>query len=381
MHSYIKRNNLLSVGLRKVRRSISRQFVKVSIIDGRERHTQQPISVLFSGSKLNKSYFEKLIFGESCTESKYIKVWKNKSMQYISDANRHHDLAIIMSDEIPGIKFHETDIFMLPNWVGGEWNLLNQAKTRRHREKLNDDKRRVRKQNYKYRVTRKPEEFERFYNTMHKPYIKRVFNDHAFLMTSEEMNETLAKCELFYVTKNDQDIAGGILVYDENKRVRGWSLGVKDGETQWVKDGAIVALLHLQKKYLLEKGYSNFHLGAVRPFLKDGALTFKKNRGLSIVDHTANGFLLIPLRDCVGVRGFLQNNPFIYLEKSSLKGAVFISEDNKITTKELEQIYHNLYLPGLECLDLYKLATEHSNKQVIRGCGYIDKLGELHTFL
>ena len=379
MHSYLKKNKLLSNGLRTLRRSISRQFVKFSILEGRERHSLQPISILFAGSKLNKNYFEKLIFGESCAELKNIKVLKNRSLQYISDTNKNHDLAIVMSDEIPSANFHETNVYQVPSWIGGELNLLNQAKTRRHREELKGDKRRTRKHNFNYRVTREPKDFERFYYTMHKPYINRVFNDHAFLMTYEEMNDALPKCELFYVTQNDKDIAGGILVYDENNGVRGWSLGVKDGDNKWIKDGAIVALLHLQKKYLLEKGFSRFHLGAVRPFLKDGALSFKKNRGLELVDHTANGFSIMLLHECAGVRGFLQNNPFIYLEEGVLKGAIFISEEKTLLTKDTEQLYHDLYLPGLECLGLFNLNADHHNDHKLRSCGHIDKSGVLHT--
>ena len=312
-------------------------------------------------------YFEKL---------NATKTW-NRSLQYISDANKNHDLAIVVSDEIPNAKFCKANVFQVPNWVGGEWNLLNQAKTRRHSEKLKDDKRRVRKHNFKYRVTREPKEFDRFYNTMHKPYINRVFNDHAFLMTYDEMKDALAKCELFYVTQNGQDIAGGILVYDEKNRVRGWSLGVKDGDVQWVKDGAIVALLHLIKNYLLEKGFSRIHLGAARPFLEDGALSFKKNRGLELVDYTTKSFFITPLHNCEGVSGFLVNNPFIYLEEEVLKGAIFVPEGKILLPKDTEQLYHDLYLPGLECLKLFYLNADHCDDQKFSSYGQIDKSGIL----
>ncbi len=379
MYSHLNKNILLSNGLRILRRSISRQFVKFSILEGREHNSQQPISVLYAGNKLNKNYFEKLIFGESCAKTKKIRIWKNRSLQYISDAKSNHDLSIIMSYEIPETTNHEANMYQVPNWVGGELDLLNQAKTKQHREKIRDDKRRVLKNRFNYRVTRDPKEFDHFYNTMHKPYITRVFNDHAYIMTYDEMNHALPKCELFYVTQNDQDIAGIIIVYDGNNRVRAWSLGVKDGDNRWVRDGAIVALVHLQKNYLLEKGYSRLHLGAVRPFLGDGALCFKKKRGLELVDHTTESFSIKPLHNCAGVRGFLQNNPFIYLEEEVLKGAIFIPGDKTLLTKDIKQLYHDWYLPGLECLELFDLKAEHRDDHKPRSFGYIDKSGVLLT--
>ena len=79
------------------------------------------------------------------------------------------------------------------------------------------------------------------------------------------------------------------------------------------------------------------------------------------------------------VRGFLQNNPFIYLEEEVLKGAIFIPGDKTLLTKDIEQLYHDLYLPGLECLELFDLKTEHRDNHKLRSFGYIDKSGVLLT--
>lgn len=147
---------------------------------------------------------------------------------------------------------------------------------------------------------------------MYLPYVKKTFGDSAFLMPYEEMQEAIPRCELFLITQDGKDIAGGIHVYDETKRVRAWSIGVRDGNRNWVKAGALAALEYFETVYLHDQGYTQIHRGASRPFLNDGVLRFKLKRGMTITDNSALSFFIIPLRCSDGVRSFFENNPFIY---------------------------------------------------------------------
>ena len=205
------------------------------------------------------------------------RTWNNRLLKLATTTNGRHDMAILQLDMTPMFTDTEVPMFRMPCWVGGVKNLHAAAEITRRSAQIKSDIRRIRKNRLKYRVTSKPDDFDQFYHSMYLPHIQRVFNDHAYIMPYKEMQEAIPHCELFLITQDGEDIAGQILVYNESELVRAWSLGVKDGDDQWVRKGALTALENLQTDYLLEKDYSKLHQGASRPFLKDGVLCFKKN--------------------------------------------------------------------------------------------------------
>jgi hypothetical protein len=211
---------------------------------------------------------------------------------------------------------------------------------------------------------------------MYLPYIEQVYGDRAFLMSYQEMQAAIARCELFLVTQDGEDIAGGILVYDGTDLVHGWSLGVKDGDHRWVRQGALAAFEHLQTGYLLEKGFARLHRGGSRPFLKDGALCFKKNRGMTITDRTTQSFIVLPRHDCDGVHAFLQENPFIYEDGGRLKGAIFES-GTTLSADDAARLFHELYVPGLDGLTLFRLRESDAGDLAVCTTGRIDSSGTL----
>jgi hypothetical protein len=83
------------------------------------------------------------------------------------------------------------------------------------------------------------------------------------------------------------------------------------------------ALDHFMFQYLAENGYTAVHMGASRPFLRDGSLNYKKRLGMCLTDYGDRGFALRYRAESQGARAFLASNPFIHADGQSLKGAVF----------------------------------------------------------
>lgn len=257
--------------------------------------------------------------------------------------------------------------------MGGERDLRSATAFAQRSAHIKSDIRRIRNHKLSYRVSAEPEEFDRFYHNMYLPHTQRIFGDRALLMSYEDMRQAMPHCELFLITQEGQDIAGGILVYETSGRVRGWSLGVKDGDDRWVREGALAAFDYLQTGYLAEKGFSRLHRGGSRPFLSDGALCFKKNRGLEITDHTPHSFVVIPARNRAGVRSFLQHNPFIYQGEEKLKGAIFLSQQDAPAT--CARVSHDWYIRGLSCLTLFDLDASREGQFLTHVIGQIDSDG------
>jgi hypothetical protein len=327
------------------------------------------------GQRITRNYISEVFFEGSEIEKKHARTWKIRRLQRALNANGGHDLAIVQLDGPQPVTNSGAALFQVPCWVGGERDLQECSKLARHSEHIKSDIRRIRKNRLSYRVTSEPAEFDRFYHSMYLPYIQRVFGNHAFLMSYQAMQDAIPDSELFLVTQDDEDIAGGILVYDGSDRVRGWSLGVRDGDDRWVKAGALAAFDHLQTGYLLEKGFSRLHRGGSRPFLNDGSLRFKKNRGMVITSHTQRGFIILPLRNTPGVHALLQHNPFIYVDAGKLKGAIFIP--GEVAEEDAAHLYHDWYVPGLDGLTLFCLDNGHDHELTVRACGWIDRSGTL----
>jgi hypothetical protein len=361
--------------IRPIRQRIHRLREDTWLLEGKERTSGQPLSILFKGERITRNYISEVFFKESWTEKEHARTWKYRRLQRALDVNGRHDLAIVQLDGPQPVTDSGAALYKVPCWVGGERDLHACSELARRSEHIKSDIRRIRKNRLSYRVTSEPEEFDRFYHSMYLPYIQRVFGNHAFLMSYQAMQSAIPDSELFLVTQDDKDIAGGILVYDGSDRVRGWSLGVKDGDDRWVRAGALAAFDHLQTDYLLEKGFRRLHRGGSRPFLNDGSLRFKKNRGMVITSHTPRGFIILPLRDTPAVRALLQHNPFIYEDEGKLKGAIFVP--GEVIEEDAARMYHDWYVPGLEGLTLFSLDQGHENELTIRICGWVDQSGAL----
>lgn len=201
-------------------------------------------------------------------------------------------------------------------------------------------------------VTRDPSAFEYFYWNMYLPYIRKRFGDCAFAMRREEMVRKLGCAELFFVKVRGERIAGHILLY-ENGGVRAWSIGIKDGDRAHIRTGALKALDYLTIQHVAERGYRTLHLGGSRPFLLDGVLRHKRERGVRISDHTARYFSLSPAPDSMGARAFFANNPFIYESDGTYLGAFFVEADSPLSRERLLEFHVEYHIEGLVRISLF----------------------------
>jgi hypothetical protein len=374
----LKRIKPLRAVVRTLRERIEHRSERAWILEGKELSSQQPLSVLFAGKADSKSYIAQLVFGESWIEKEQSRIWKGKLLQRARAGNGRYDLAIVQSDLPQPATDVAAAIFQVPCWVGGGKNLAAAREFARHSKQIKIDIKRIKKNRLDYRVTSEPEEFERFYHSMYLPHVRRVFQDGACLTLYEEIQAAMPSSELFLVTRDGQDIAGGILTYDGNGQVHVSSVGVKDGDVRWVKAGALAGYDYLRVVYLLEKGIRRLHLGASRPFLNNGALCFKKKRGMDITDCTRQSFIILPQRGSAGMTGFLRHNPFIYQDEGKLKGAIFVSEDT-LSDIDAARLFHDWYVPGLDSLTLFFNDEGPARDLSFRMCGWIDSSGVLNA--
>ena len=376
---FLKSSELLRKLVHSIRFVKSQYFTKVILIQGSGKRSQQSLRVLFSGAENSMYYVIDTIFGDSEVTMHESAVWSKNLWSYAQQENSKHDLAIIQTDALPHEIKSKNKAFILPCWIGGVKELAKGIQLARQDSQIKSDIRRIRKNRLGYRVSTEEHDFDCFYQQMYLPYIKKIYGNFAFLMTYEDMKATLQQSQLFFITQDGVDIAGGIHVFDDAKEipVREWTIGVKDGDRSWVKMGALSALDHFETVYLHEKGYSHLHKGASRPFLNDGVLRFKLKRGMTITDHTEQSLVLCGLQNRQGVETFLQNNPFLYMDEGELHGAIFISSDTHLNQDVADSLYKKWYPSESVKLNLFTANGGEASGSFIRPRGTISKCGEL----
>ncbi len=164
-----------------------------------------------------------------------------------------------------------------------------------------------------------------------------------------------------------------MVAYTKNE-ARVWSLGVKDSNSDYIKDGAIGAIYYFSLLHLKEKGYKKVNFGASRAFLKDGVLWYKKKWGQIIVCTHGIDFLIKPLSKTAAVKGFFLNNPFIYVHKNRLNSAVFVEAAQSFSEKDFQKFYKDYYLNGISKLFIYRFEQGHSRSREIVPPEFSDRI-------
>lgn len=343
----------------RLRESVRRCKDHVWFLEGLERSTQAPLTIGYAGSRANKSFISHLAFGTPPKEQYRGKSWIWDVPKTSPDSGARCN--VVVAEVNPALRYalYGTQGFYLPTWVGVEADLAASAVRFKQSKNVKTDIDTIRKNGFSYDVASDEKRFDEFYYNMYVPYIAKVYADRAFVTSYNDMKKSLSNSELILVKRGDEYISGTMLVREKG-RVRGLSLGVKNGDTSLVKAGAIAASYYFSITHLLERGHKKLHFGASRPMLRDGVLQFKKKWGINIVDATDKGLCIMPRDQSGGVKGFLLNNPFIYREKGKLYGGVF--SDQGADDNSLKRLHKDYYLPGMACMNVHNF--ENSSMSV-----------------
>jgi hypothetical protein len=244
---------------------------------------------------------------------------------------------------------------------------------------VESDIRRIRNNKLLFEITQNPSQFDNFYYNMYRPYIAASHGSGAIIAEYDYMKKEFKNGELLLIKKEDEYIAGGLLVY-KKKLWRPAYLGVKDGNPSYVKNGAIAAVFLFWIRVLRQKGQRELDLRLSRPFLKDGVLRYKKKWGGSRIAYSSQAdgiYLVAPLTNTPGLKAFLINNPFIFVDntdKRKISGAIFVDSDHPFSQEELEEIYKEYYFDGMSNLHVYEFGKNTDRTEKILPLQFSDKI-------
>lgn len=332
---------------------------EVYVVSGREKSSQLPLRVLCAvrDDERDRTYFLTVVFGDNYEERSLGRYWIWNLARAHRDAGS--DCGLIVA-QLRQSHFQLTPWkrwFYIPTWLWGEISLPRDA---RANQKVNGDLRRIRRHKLEYEITRDPEKFDDFYHNMYLPYIKDTFGKCAWYRDYEDMKSTLSHGDLQLIRQGDKTIAGQIIVhFPEGSCIP--NIGVRDGNRDYVQQGASCALYHYGLQYMDSLGIKRAWVSWSRPFLRDGVLRFKKKWSQQIVDveTSPHGFALRASVDCPAAAAFLGNNPFMEKRGDKYFGAVFSNDERLYSDEDLQTLQHDYFHPGMTSLDIYLLSCQH----------------------
>lgn len=328
--------------------------INLWIISG-EEPPETDFSIIYAGHEKHKNYIADLAFGNSYAETPIGTTWIWNLDRMITKNPHDCSLMILEVNKVFCRLIDSKKMFFIPIWVDGEVDIpVDMSSFVKANSSVRSDVRRIKKNNLQVEVTSEQRQFDDFYNNMYIPHITRVHGNRSVLMTYHEMKKNTKNCELLLIKKDKEYVAGLLIRYDSKKNIpRLWQLGIKDGNPDYVKAGAMGALYYYAMKYLKEKGYKKVNYYLSRAFLKDGVIQYKKKWGLKIASSTKKGFLVKPLSNTNGIKRFFSRNPFIYGDKDQFNSAIFLESNQLCSEKDFEQFYKKFCFKGLHQFVVY----------------------------
>lgn len=223
--------------------------------------------------------------------------------------------------------------------------------------------RKISRYEYSYLLSRKNRgEFDEFYWNMYNPYVRKRFHEAAYVEHYVTLSCSYRRSGgILFVTRQSQPVSG-ILFQTKRKTVKALALGIYKGRSDIIRDFGGQAALFFLIKWAKMHGFEKLDYGPTLPFLKDGIFTYKKEWGMSMENMVDRYFCSLKInRVTLGALSFLQQNPFVYLDKGVLKALVFT--DHKLKETEIARIADENFIPGLESLAIVSYCMSAENQQ------------------
>jgi hypothetical protein len=291
------------------------------IIHGFEATSNEPLSILYAGDPMHKSYIARLVFGDTKNE---IHIGR-KSIWALRRLVREHkhtcSLAVIEGHALHVTLLKGRNDLFVPMWLDGRVETPIVARNRSSVSSLKS----IEKNGLTYTVTTEPDRLRDFYENMYLPAMRGRHRDGAFLTTFQEIMEPVAHgdCELLSIQKGDEAI-GGVLILKNENPPKLWKCGVRDANPIHFKAGAMAAVYAFSSRHLHANGHAMMDLGGTRAFLSDGILFYKTKFGASFEPRGSRGFILKALSFSKGLESFLVHNPVAHRNGRRMSGAVFV---------------------------------------------------------
>ena len=342
--------SLLTRVKRKLRKS---RKLPVWRLEGGIRQSGTPLKVTYIGQSKHKEYFKRMVFDGTPRETQEGLVHINRVQTAWERMSKEVNLIVIQMEQSQE-SLSKQGFFSIPCWIEVIRTVSEDEKQLPRSKNLKEDLRKIRKYGHTYEVVTDRGSFEDFYKNMYLPYTVMRYDKEAVPVTLKKMMEEWPNCELLKVKRNDETVAGLVILYGKND-ARSWKIGVRDGKQHFAKQGAVAAAYFFEAKYLAKKGWKEVNMGGTRSFLQDGQYLFKKKWGIRLGRPWGQRFYIKPILPTRGLEEFFLNNPFLHLIDESYQGVAFVPDADQLEQQQLDRLVRDYWVDGMDKLEVYSL--------------------------
>jgi hypothetical protein len=293
----------------------------VHVLEGRTRRGH-PLRILYAGSASYRHYLRRLAYANDCLERPLGRYWRWQLAALA--ANEDVDLRVTRcARALRGLLAADKSSFYAPEWLWADLALDPEMAKRRGKAWSG-----IRRNGLTYSVTKDGEALRHFYERMYLPLIKASHGEAAQPMAYDYMLQRVAdgEAELVSIRQGDRAVGGCFVVYDDGE-ARLFSQGILDADRDLLRQRVGVATYLFSFIHLLEQGFDRANLGRSRPFLTDGALQFKLERGGRISGTTGTGIAFSLETATPGAQEILCANPWIGEDGAGLVTLLFTAAE------------------------------------------------------
>jgi hypothetical protein len=314
----IYKNTLLMLRLFKL---INQLYITEYCVTGKEKHTQKKIYLQYFGLRSITPHLEQKIFKERPQYKKIgtVPLWNIKKKIQNHDSNI--DGTVIKSDLFYSSYFKKHECIILPEWIS---MILDVTKPfdelyRHFSNSARRDYKKFLKQEYQIEMITNPETLRYFYYNMYLPYIQKTYGTLAICINYPTMKWLFDSGYKLLFIKHKNLYVSGIMYTIEKRALKPKYMGIIQNKRYLLRQGLGAAMYHASIKKAKESNVDIVDFGGTKPFVQDGAFTYKKKWGCAIEKPDTREFYTIyalkPTENKNTLKKFLRDQPCIHLKK------------------------------------------------------------------
>ncbi len=344
--------------------TISRYFSHTALVEGKLKYTEEAFRCLFIDNVNFKSYMLPRMYEGAAVSLKTGNIWIPRFKTVLQDYSDSIDMCLAVPPREYMSEFeklaHLGTHWSIPSFVdtSGDWK---ETKKRFHTRKRKFSDRMDKDPMFSCRFSNDLKDFDFFYYEMHKPHIQKRFGDLSELGSYDQAKDFFLDGGFVVLIKEaGKTVAGGLCAIQDNTLFM-HSAGIRHGNEEYLKRGALSAEYYFTLKYASEHGISKVDLGPSKPFFNDGVHKTKREWGATfypVNPPKPRVFFFIPEMSKKVVK-FFENNPLIVPKEDKIYGFVGWTGEDHPSAKDEKELTKRYYSPGLDGLMLIRPCSKN----------------------
>ena len=359
---------LASVGLwlLRVAMIITQFMLPVFLLQGQERTSRNPLTILYIGDETSIPFFSSLLYGDTPENSSagLLHLWSIE--RHLQKPEHSMDAVILKCDRFYAGFLEKKGFIIIPEWITMilDTSLSFDMLHTNFSKSAKEDIRKIKKQGYTYEVTHDLNKLHLFYHDMYLPYAHWRYGPSAVCTSYPAIRLLFEKDNLLLLVKHNNEYVYGSLFSVKKDTIIATYAGVRKGHYDEVKKGLGAAPYYFLIIWAKKHNINTINFGKCRPFLRDGNFQYKKKWGTIVKPSTSTYdgiFAFQPISSSHAMRQVLINNPFLYKDHTALKGNIYF-ERNKPLPPDIQHFLKTQSIKGvatIHCIPLEDINRDH----------------------